>query len=351
VLARSAALATAALTLGAGLSACSSEAPTSTASATSRMTSRATSTTKPTAAATSKPTPSATGAETAEKAAQEVARLIGAQAAAVAKPGTNGKVEREYAFVGSALAAATAQGKLASILTAEQKADLALSPKDPVVLAVSRSAAYPRVILAKATLAGSGAPVLLTLTTPEEGTSYRIASIARMLPSATIGKFDAVSAGSAPVGDGAGLASAPDALLTAYANALAYPAPAAAELPFTEDAFYASVRKAAADQATALGNGVTLKQTHAPAGVVAALRAAPGQGAYVVAVMERKDTLSEKTPNALTPSKAFKILSGKSIIDKSAVLKTYEFVVFYVPVSGKATLVAADEQLYAASGA
>lgn len=95
---------------------------------------------------------------------------------------------------------------------------------------------------------------------------------------------------------------------------------------------------------------MTLKQTHTPAGIIAAMRAVSGQGAYVVAVIERKDSLTEKTANALTPSKAFTILSGKSVINKSAVLSTYEFVVFHIPASGKATVVAAAEQLYAASG-
>jgi len=99
-----------------------------------------------------------------------------------------------------------------------------------------------------------------------------------------------------------------------------------------------------------LGTGVTLKQTHTPAGVVAGLRAASGEGAYVVAVIERKDTLTEKTTNALTPSKAFTILSGKTVVDKTAVLRAYEFVVIHIPASGKATVVAAADQLYAASG-
>ena len=67
-------------------------------------------------------------------------------------------------------------------------------------------------------------------------------------------------------------------------------------------------------------------------------------------MIERKDSLTEKTANALTPSKAFTILSGKSVINKRAVLSTYEFVVFHIPASGKATVVAAAEQLYAASG-
>ena len=84
---------------------------------------------------------------------------------------------------------------------------------------------------------------------------------------------------------------------------------------------------------------------------VAALRAAAGQGAYVVAVIERKDSLTEKTANALSTSKAFAILAGKSVVNKTAVLKTYEFVVIHIPATGKATVVAAAEQLYAASGA
>ena len=342
-----AALAVTGIALSVAVSACSSSTP-STASATSKATARATATAKP--SESTKPASGAVGAETPEQANAEVAKAITAQIAAAAVPGTKGKALREAAYVDQALAAATAQGKLVSTLTAAQKADLALSPTDPVVLAVSRSTAYPRVILAKATFAGSGSPALVTLVTPGADTAYRIASIARMLPSATVGKFDAVTAGSAPIGDASGLAVAPDALLAAYSAALAYPAPAAAEGPFTEDDFFAAVRKGAADQAASLGSAVTLKQTHAPAGVVAALRAATGQGAYVVAVIERKDSLTEKTANALTPSKAFTILSGKSVINKSAVLSTYEFVVFHIPASGKATVVAAAEQLYAASG-
>jgi len=72
------------------------------------------------------------------------------------------------------------------------------------------------------------------------------------------------------------------------------------------------------------------------------MRAVSGQGAYVVAVIERKDTFTEKTANALTPPKAFTILSGKTVVDKTAVLRAYEFVVVHI--------VAAADQLYAASG-
>lgn len=342
-----------ALALTTVMSACSSQTP-ATASATSRMTARPTSTArstaKPSATKTAASTVASTGAETPEQAAAEVAKALAAQAAAAAKPGSNGKALREAVYTDKALAAATAEGKLVTTLTAEQKADLALSPTDPVVLAVSRTAAYPRTILAKATLAGSGAQVLVTLTSSAADAGYRIAAIARLLPSAAVGKFDAVTAGSPPVGDGAGFAITPDAFLEAYAGALAFPAPAASELPFGEDPFFTTVRKAAADQASALGPGVTLKQTHAPAGVVAALRAAPGQGAYVVAILERKDTLTPKPGKSLAPSKAFSILAGKSTVTKSATLRTYEFVVVHIPTVGKATVVAADEQVFAASG-
>ncbi len=347
---RRSALAAGTLALVVGsLSACSS-APSSTASATSRMSQRVTSTIRPTAPTSRATSASAVGAETPEKAAAEVARLLKDHAAAAAQPGAAGKGLREGVYVGQALEAATAQGKLVSTLSAEAKADLALSPTDPVVLAVSRTAAYPRVILAKAALAGSGGPVLLMITTPAADTSYRIAAITRMLPSATVGKFDGISSGSPVVGDGAGLAIAPDTLLSAYAAAAAYPAPAATDQPFTEDAFLAAIRKNAADQATALGRGVTLKQTHTPVATLTALYAAKGEGAYVVAVLERKDTLTEKTANALTPSKAVTILTGKSTLTKSAVLRAYEFVVVHIPASGKASVVAAADQLYAASG-
>ena len=56
-------------------------------------------------------------------------------------------------------------------------------------------------------------------------------------------------------------------------------------------------------------------------GGAAVLTAATGQGAYVVAVIERKDSLTEKTANALTPSKAFTYSSARRMMSGSTTQK------------------------------
>ena len=351
-------LAVGVLALGVALAGCSSQAtPMSQSTAagpsitTGRQTASGTGSASSTVVPSMSSTPAVAGAETPEKAASELARVVGAQAAVVAAPGADGRTARDAVFVDKALVAANAQARLLSTLTAAQKADLPLSPADPVVLAVSQGPAYPRVIIGKASTAATGAAVIPVLTPGNPTTGYRIASMSRMLPGASIGQFDAVAVGSAPVGDASGLSIAPDALLAAYAGALAFPAPAAAPQPFVDDAFRAALSQGATSEAGAMGSAVTLKRVNTPVGVVAALRASSGKGAYVVGVLQRDDTLTEKTTNALTPSPAFTILSGEKVIDTKAVLRTYEFLVFHIPGSpGQATLVAAAEQLYAASG-
>ena len=76
-----------------------------------------------------------------------------------------------------------------------------------------------------------------------------------------------------------------------------------------------------------------------------------GGGALVFGLLERTDTITlGKGGKSLTPSIDFQRLVRKKVLTKSAVLKTYETVVFTVPAEGKATVVAVDEVLFSAMG-
>src|SRR5665647_2027696 len=85
---------------------------------------------------------------------------------------------------------------------------------------------------------------------------------------------------------------------------------------------------------------------------VYAVRQADG-GALVFGVIVRTDSFAVKSGQAVNTvaNKAFVLLSGKKKVTKSASITTVEFVVFSVPRdTGRATLVAASEQVVAGSG-
>jgi hypothetical protein len=147
------------------------------------------------------------------------------------------------------------------------------------------------------------------------------------------------------------LAVQPVALLKEYAASLAYPKPVAAKDVNGTDAFSTAVRAHAAEQAKKFGKLATLKQTHTvqPDGTVAiALR---DGGALVFGLLERTDAITLRPGGkSLTPSADFQRLVRKKALTKSAELKSYETVVFTVPATGKADVVAADEVLFSAKG-
>lgn len=326
-----------------GSSATSSD-PASTAATTSGMTDLP-------AATTTAGTPSSTpiGAETADGAAAILTKLVTDQAAAAAVAGAAGTAQRQAVYLDKALAAAEARAKLLPSLSSTEKADLPLTPAGAVVLAVSRGPAYPRTIIGAAKTAKSGNPVLLLLQTADAATPYKIAAQATMLGGAVVGQFESAAQGSPAVAEGP-LAIAPDALAQAYAASLAYPRPKATTEPFAADSFATAVVNGDKSQAGDLGRAATVKTVHTPTSVPGGLRMAPGHGALVFVTMERVDSIKETTTDALTPTTAFTILSGKSVISSSATLKWIEQVAFVVPESGLATAVGADDQMYAASG-
>jgi hypothetical protein len=67
-------------------------------------------------------------------------------------------------------------------------------------------------------------------------------------------------------------------------------------------------------------------------------------------VLERKDTLLNKTSGTINVSEPFKALTGVSAVKAEATLDSLEFVVFVIPDSGQAQVVAAQEHLVAATG-
>jgi len=113
------------------------------------------------------------------------------------------------------------------------------------------------------------------------------------------------------------------------------------------------VRGKAAGTAKAVAGQARFSQVHkvVPTSVYA-VRQANGD-ALVFGVLERVDTFAVKRGQAVNTSanKEFVLLTGKKRITRRATITTLDFVVFVVPrSSGRATLVAASEQVVAGSG-
>lgn len=326
--------------------------PTATGASSTAATPGAAATTgRPTTEATGAPTTGeAVGAESAESARSIAVDLITRQGSAVATPGAAGQPLRDAVFANEALLAANAQAILYPSFSAARRADLPYKADDVVVLAVSRGTAYPRTILVK-TSVPSGQLALLLLQAASAEAGYRIVHQSRPMPSSVIGAFDSPVVGSAPAADGSGLSVAPDALMTAYAAGLAHPAPPADPArPYADDAFAASLRANISSSQSALGRAVTLAQVHNPVRIVATMRTGGNKGAFYFGILERRDTITETTAGELKANTLFRLLAGKTTIDKQAVLTAYEFVVWYAPTSGLAVVAAAGDQTVGASG-
>jgi len=196
-------------------------------------------------------------------------------------------------------------------------------------------------------------PILHLLTSPDARTPYRISASATMLPSSKIKPFDPLRQGSMLVTDGKGLAVSDTALLKAYAAGMAFPAKVVTNPLFAADTKAAQVRAGAAEVAKAVASQASFtRDNKVVPNSVYAVRQANGD-ALVFGVIERTDSFAVKSGQAINTAayKEFVLLSGKKRITKSASITTVEFVVFAVPRgTGRATLVAASEQVVAGSG-
>lgn len=274
---------------------------------------------------------------------------------------TSGAAAREAqrtAYTGQGLRAVRAGAKLGGARTARSTvADSPMvAPQQPRLLAVSRGLGFPRFIFAQTVAFKGGLPILHLLTSPDPATPYRISLSAEMVPPSKIKPFDALGKGSPMVTKGTGLAVSPTALLNSYAAQLAFPAKPAttrSDLPFAADAFSAQVSAGAAEAAKAVKDQASFKQVHkvVPSSMYA-VRQASGD-ALVFGVIERTDSFDVKSDQSLNTAaeKEFVLLTGKKNVTDAASITTVEFVVFAVPRGkGKATLVAAREQIVAGSG-
>jgi hypothetical protein len=288
---------------------------------------------------------------TVDQAKGILARAFTAAYIGETKTGTAAKTALRTAYTREGLRGVGGRVKLASVQPATASS-LILVPH-PKLLAVSRGYSFPRFILAQ-TVASEGAlPVLHLLTSPDAATPYRISMSVEMVPPAHVNPFAPLGQGSPLVTSGTDLAVAPARLMDLYAAQLAFPAKPVTKPPFTTDSFAAQIRAGAAGVAKAVAVQSNYAQVHKVVpGSVYALRQANGD-ALVFGVMERKDSFAVKKGQNVNTSanKAFVLLSGKKLVNKTASITTLEFVVFSVPRStGKATLVGAREQIVAGSG-
>ncbi len=296
------------------------------------------------------PTVAAThGALPQGRAEDLAADLFRAKAKATA-PGESGVTARKAVYDGVALTAANAEAKLADTLSAQVRAELKSTGDAPEILAVSTGTAYPRQIIARTTLAKSGLPVLHLLVAKSLRSPYQLVASARMVPGSAVSPFDAITDGSAPIGDGAGLVISPDEILKTLPASLNYPTPADRDPRVGEDPWTTQLLASVRDKAKALKALATISQTHVSRGVLGGLRSAPGHGALVFVALEREDVLLNRTGATITPTKAFTALSTVTSVKSEAATKTLEFLVLQVPETGTASVVAASEQLFAAEG-
>ncbi len=295
---------------------------------------------------------------TVEQAKKIVTRSFTAAYLGESKAGASAKVNLRASYTGEGLRAVSGRVRLAKVQPVSAGSPLR-APR-PTLLAVSRGFGFPRFIIAQTLSSEGGLPILHLLTSPDAATPYRISMSVEMVPPATVTPFDRLTSGSplvpnttGPVASGTGLAVSPAWLMKTYAAQMVFPAKKQPKLPFTADPFASQVQAGAAVVAKAVSTQATFAQAHRVLpGTVHAVRQASGD-ALVFGVLERTDHFTVKSGQNVNTSgnKAFVLLTGKKAITKVASITTLEFVVFAVPQStGKATLVAAREQIVAGSG-
>jgi hypothetical protein len=263
------------------------------------------------------------------------------------------------AYSEEGLRAANGRTRLATILPVTQTSSL--RAPHPRLLAVSRGPGFPRFIVAQTEAATGGLPILHLLTSPNAAAPYRISMSVEMVPSASVKAFDPLRQGSSLVSNGpestaderTGLAVSPNTLLNSYAAHMEFPPRPLTNVPFEQDSLSSQLRDKSSAVAKAVAVQATFTQTHkvVPSSMFA-VRQDSGD-ALVFGVMERTDSFAVKPGQKVSTAgnAAFVRLTGKKVVTKSASITTLEFVVFALPrSSGKATLVAAREQVVAGSG-
>lgn len=276
-------------------------------------------------------------------------RVLTDVASARTAPASAAKALRTASMTGSALTVAGATDELG--VTSAASPNPVNVPPQPRVLAISRGAGWPRVILVQTT-DSTGASVLNLISSPDVRTPFKLAASATMHSGATVPALDPLTVGSPLSVDPGSVPVAPEELVSEYAASLAYPKPKPSAHVSTDDPFSTGVQANAVAQAKAFGALASLSRTHKPQPTETVSIALKGGGALVFALLERTDDITLASGGkSLTPSPEFQKLVRKKTLTQNAELRTYETVVFTVPRQGQASVVAADETLVSAKGA
>lgn len=297
------------------------------------------------------PTETPTGAPISVRSAERITtRVLTLAADARVASGKHAERQRKQALTGPALKEATV--KSAYREQTQQPADAVVRPTQPTVLAISRTRAWPRVILA--TTLDDGVQNLHVLTSASATEPFKLYATVPMEPGATVPALGPIPAGTAVVkaGDGKGLVGSPKSILAAYASALSIPPPKKADPTVsTSDAFSSALTTNAKAQRKALGKLAELKRSHKPdPGSIIAFRLADG-GVLMFGQMTRTDRISttSKAKELVLPPDLAKLVGTKKVKDHVTMV-TLETLAITVPTEGKASIVGAEEQRTSVKG-
>lgn len=272
-----------------------------------------------------------TGAPMTKEQAQRVAaRVLSDAAKARAAKGDEADALRRTALSGSALAVASAASRAPS----GTPGDAVDRPGEPEVVALSRGVQWPRYMVV--TTAEDQVQQIHLLTAPDARTPFRVATSATVRSGQV--EFGDLEQGAAVVSDGAGLDAKPAEVLRQYAGALTYPKPAKAPLVTVKDPFAAQILANTKATAKTLGKLAKVTESHEVDKKQTVAIGLGDGGALVFGLLRRTDKVT-KTEDAK------ELTYAKRKLKTGATLVSYESIVLTIPSSGKASLVAADEQL------
>ena len=287
----------------------------------------------------------------AEGATAIATRLVNESLALAPVKGEKGNDARAEVLAGDALTMANATAARGAAAPAPTDLEVA---QEPTVVGQSQGREWPRAILAATLDEATNTQYLHVMTSSAPAEPFRIVSQVAMLAGAELPALAAPSEG-APlmdVADDEGLPASPEAVVKAYAAALAFPKPKATDLVTTDDPFAVALKTSATAQAKALGKLGSLTQSHAPdLEDAVTFRLADG-GAVTFALMTRTDTYkaADGAKELTLPGDLAKLADTKKVTS-SAQFKSLEPIAIVVPpTSGEAEAIAASDLLVSGKG-
>ena len=296
------------------------------------------------------PVESPTGAPISGNSAETItARVLTLAADARVADGKKADRQRKAALTGPALEEARVKAAYRQV-TNEAPGAVA-RPTEPTVLAISRTRAWPRAILAT-TLDDNGVQRLHVLTSSSASEPFKLYASVGMEPGATVPAVGPLADGAALVEGGDGLVAPPVRALRDYAQAIAFPTPKKTpDDVSTDDAFASTLMANAKAQSRQLDDLAKLHCTHkVDADSVIAFRLHDGS-ALVFGQMTRTDTIrtTSQAKELVLPSDLADLV-GKKKVRKKLTLTTLETVAMHVPSDGPAKVVGAEEQRTSVAG-